>query len=113
MDSANLRTTVNSDTKTGHDHSQRRTYVYMVECSDGSYYTGLAKDVRERLSQHNSGKGAKYTRSRQPVRLVHVESCKSLSEAMKREHQIKQMRRAQKESLVQSGMELPREFGAQ
>ena len=91
---------------------RRRTYVYIVECCDGSYYTGLTVDVKKRLGQHNSGKGAKYTHSRLPVKLVHVETCVSLSAALKRELRIKQMRRGQKQKLVLGGRGLPKKFRA-
>jgi putative endonuclease len=103
---------VNTDQKTGNGRKQRRTYVYIVECCDGTYYTGLAIDVKERLGLHNSGMGAKYTRSRLPVKLVHVETCVSLSDALKREHRIKQMKRGQKEALVLGGRGLPKKFRA-
>ena len=75
-------------------------FVYMVRCSDGSLYTGFAKDPEERVRIHNSGKGAKYTRSRLPVSLVYVESCESLSAALKRERQLKPWKRAEKEALI-------------
>ena len=75
-------------------------YVYIVECRDGTYYTGWTTDPQERLKTHNSGKGAKYTRSRLPVRLVYLEACSSKEEAMKREYAIKHLRREQKEKLI-------------
>lgn len=75
-------------------------HVYIVECNDGTLYCGVAKDVEKRMEQHNSSHlGAKYTRSRRPVKLVHVESFETRSLAMKRECQIKRMSHAQKESL--------------
>ena len=75
-------------------------FVYMVRCSDGSLYTGFAKDPEERARVHNAGKGAKYTRSRLPVSLVYVESCESLSAALKRERQLKPLNHAKKEALI-------------
>lgn len=72
----------------------------MVRCADGSLYTGLAKDPEERARVHNAGKGAKYTRSRLPVSLVYVESCESLSAALKRERQLKPWTHANKEALI-------------
>ncbi len=75
-------------------------YVYIIECSDGTYYTGYTTDVERRVAEHNDGTGAKYTRGRQPVTLVHVEAYETQSAAMQREHAIKQLRRAEKESLV-------------
>jgi putative endonuclease len=75
-------------------------FVYMVRCSDGSLYTGFAKDPAERARVHNAGKGAKYTRSRLPVSLVYVESCESLSAALKRERELKPWTHAKKEALI-------------
>ena len=75
-------------------------FVYMVRCADGTLYTGLAREPDARVRVHNSGKGAKYTRSRLPVSLVYVESCESLSAALKRERQLKPLSRAKKEALV-------------
>jgi putative endonuclease len=75
-------------------------HVYVVECSDGSYYTGYTTDVERRVAEHNDGTGAKYTQGRRPVELVHVESFDTKSAAMQREHAIKQLRRPAKERLV-------------
>ena len=75
-------------------------YVYIAQCGDGTLYTGFARDPDSRVGLHNSGKGAKYTRSRLPVSLVYVEQCESLSAALKREHQLKPWSRARKEALV-------------
>lgn len=63
--------------------------VYLVKCTDNSLYCGIAKDVASRIEKHNSGKGAKYTRSRLPVELVVVSSEMSKSEALKLEHAVK------------------------
>ena len=76
--------------------------VYIVRCADGTLYTGLARDPHARVKVHNSGKGAKYTRSRLPVALVYVEQCDSLSAAMKRELELKPWSRAKKEALIRS-----------
>lgn len=75
-------------------------YVYVVECSDGSLYTGYTTDVDRRVEEHNSGKGAKYTRGRTPVEVVHVEEFGERGDAMSREHEIKSLSRGEKESLV-------------
>ena len=75
-------------------------YVYVLECADGSLYTGYTTDVERRVAEHDAGEGAKYTRGRTPVDLVHVESFGSKSAAMSREYEIKQLSRAQKERLV-------------
>jgi putative endonuclease len=81
-------------------YNQTVFFVYMVRCADGTLYTGLARDPHARVDVHNSGKGAKYTRSRRPVSLVYSEECESLSAALKRERQLKPWSRAQKEALI-------------
>ncbi len=75
-------------------------YVYVLKCADGSLYTGYTTDVERRVAEHDAGEGAKYTRGRTPVSLVHTESFGSRSEAMSREHAIKRLSRDQKEALV-------------
>ncbi len=77
-------------------------YVYVVRCADGTLYTGIAKDVGQRITEHNGAgrRGAKCLRGRRPVRLVYQESFPSRSTAMKREYQIKQFDRELKERLV-------------
>ncbi|HSR73855.1 MAG TPA: GIY-YIG nuclease family protein [Sulfurovum sp.] len=77
-------------------------YVYMVRCADDTLYTGIAKEVERRVDEHNSSdKGAKYTRMRQPVRLVYSEKHPDRSSASKREYAIKKkMNRAQKIRLI-------------
>lgn len=74
--------------------------VYMLECEDGSLYTGSTNDLGNRLRTHQSGRGAKYTRSHVPVRLVHVESCANQSAALRRENAIKNLPRPQKDRLI-------------
>jgi len=75
-------------------------YVYVLECADGSLYTGYTTDPDRRVEEHNAGEGAKYTRGRTPVELVHVESYVSRSAALSREHEIKSLSRAEKEALI-------------
>ena len=75
-------------------------YVYMLRCGDGSLYTGSTDDVARRLKVHQSGKGAKYTRSRLPVALVYREELPTRSDALKREWAIKQLSRAEKLALI-------------
>jgi putative endonuclease len=75
-------------------------YVYVLECADGTFYTGYTTDVNRRVREHDAGEGAKYTRGRTPVSVVHVETFDSRSAAMAREHEIKSLSRAQKERLV-------------
>ena len=75
-------------------------YVYVLECADGTYYTGYTTDVERRVAEHDAGEGAKYTRGRTPVELVHVEEYDTRSAAMSREHGIKSLSRREKERLV-------------
>lgn len=75
-------------------------YCYILECSDGSYYTGWTTDPTRREKQHNAGRGARYTRTRRPVRLVYVVELSSRTEAMKRERVIKTMTRERKYKLI-------------
>jgi len=75
-------------------------FCYILECSDGTYYTGWTTDPERRLCQHNRGSGARYTRSRRPVRLVYVEEQPDRSSAMRREVQIKRMSREVKGKLI-------------
>lgn len=75
-------------------------YVYILECSDKTYYTGWTKDLEKRINTHNNGKGAKYTRGRRPVKLIYFENFNDKIEAMKREYEIKQMSRKEKEKLI-------------
>lgn len=75
-------------------------FLYILECGDGTLYTGITYDVERRLEQHRCGKGAKYTRGRGPLMLVYSEACGSHSEASKREYAVHQMTRAQKLDLI-------------
>lgn len=75
-------------------------YVYVLRCADNTLYTGYTTDVDRRVAEHDAGEGAKYTRGRTPVELVHVEAFGSKSEALSREHEIKSMSRDRKESLI-------------
>ncbi len=75
-------------------------YCYILECADGTYYTGWTTDPERRVSQHNKGVGAKYTSTRRPVKLVYLETYPNRVDAMKRELAIKKMKRAQKIKLV-------------
>lgn len=78
-------------------------YVYILKCADGTLYTGWTNDLEKRIETHNSGSGAKYTRSRLPVELVYYEEFKSKSDALKREHEIKKLSREQKLALIKKG----------
>ncbi|MCR5439633.1 MAG: GIY-YIG nuclease family protein [Selenomonas sp.] len=75
-------------------------YTYILECGDGSLYTGWTNDLGKRVKTHNAGQGAKYTRSRLPVRLVYFETFADKQAAQSREWQIKQLTRAQKLALI-------------
>jgi putative endonuclease len=77
-----------------------RAYVYIVRCRDGTLYTGMARDVARRLAQHNVGMGAKYTRARGPVTLLWQEGPMTVSRALRREHQLKQLTRPQKMAVI-------------
>lgn len=79
----------------------KKNYVYIVRCADDSLYTGWTTDVEKRIQAHNSGKGAKYTRSRGPVTLVYHEELPTKEDALKREAQIKKMSREKKLKLVE------------
>jgi putative endonuclease len=78
-------------------------FAYMVECADGTLYTGWTTDLEARLAAHNAGTGARYTRGRGPVRLVYWEEYADANEARRRECEIKRLGRRQKEALVASG----------
>ncbi len=77
-----------------------RWFVYLARCSDGTLYTGIARDVRARLAQHDAGKGARYTRGRGPLVLCAVRRCTSKGDALRLELAIKRLTRADKERLI-------------
>ena len=77
-------------------------YVYIVQCHDGSLYTGWTTDVEKRVASHNAGTGAKYTKARRPVTLVYYEALETKSEALKREAAIKKLTRTEKLELIKS-----------
>jgi putative endonuclease len=76
-------------------------YVYIVRCKDQTLYTGIARDIEKRLAQHNSGRGARYTRGRAPVELVFVEAMLSHGDALRREYKIKQMSLSRKLEMIE------------
>jgi putative endonuclease len=81
----------------------RRTgsfYVYIVECADGTYYTGYTPDIERRIKLHNAGRGAKYTADRRPVRLVWCKEYRHFKRAFKKEIALKRLTRGQKEKLI-------------
>jgi putative endonuclease len=76
-------------------------FVYMVRCSDGTLYTGITKDLAKRMAAHNSGRdGARYTRSRRPVRLVFAKQAASKAAAARLEYRIKKLKRSKKNNLI-------------
>ena len=75
-------------------------YVYILECADGSLYTGWTNNIYKRFMAHQSGHGAKYTRSHWPLRIVHLEMYEDASEARKREYAIKRMSHKEKQQLT-------------
>ena len=77
-------------------------YCYILECANGSYYTGWSTDPQRREKQHNHGAGARYTRQHRPVRLVYIEEQPDLSTALKRERALKKLSHAQKKALILS-----------
>ncbi len=76
-------------------------YVYIVQAADGTYYTGMTKNIEERLALHARGRGARYLRGRTPITLVYSESCPDIKSAMVREIQIKKYSKRRKEKLAQ------------
>lgn len=81
---------------------QEPWFLYILECSDGSLYTGITKDLEHRLKTHSAGRASHFTRVRLPVRLLYQESCAGRTQALVREYAVKQLPRKKKEALVQS-----------
>ena len=75
-------------------------WVYIVKCSDGTFYTGVSNNLKARIKKHNSGEGAKYTQSRRPVELVYKEKSLDRSRSLKREIEIKKLKRSEKLELI-------------
>lgn len=76
-------------------------YVYIIECNDGSFYTGQTNDIERRMNEHRNGVGARYTKYRRPITLRRVEEYPTRDAALEREQKIKNMSRDRKESLVE------------
>ncbi len=81
-------------------------YCYILECADGTYYTGWTTDPERRVKQHNKGVGARYTKTRRPVRLVYLEEQPDKITALKRELAIKKLKRVQKSKLVEESKQV-------
>ncbi len=77
-------------------------YVYVLQCVDGSFYTGYTKNIDQRVKEHSCGKGARYTRMHKPRKVVYVELLETRSQAMRRERAIKKLSREQKHELANS-----------
>ena len=75
-------------------------FVYILRCADGSLYTGAAKDLKRRLAQHRAGRASRYTRARLPVQLVFEKRVRTWSRALREEHRVKRLSRAQKLDLI-------------
>lgn len=83
-------------------YTDKQYYTYIVQCGDGTLYTGYAADIHARIALHNSGRGAKYTRGRLPIALKYMERFPTRSQAQAREAQIKQLSRTQKLLLIEN-----------
>lgn len=79
--------------------------MYILECSDGSYYTGSTRDLEKRLTQHQAGEGANYTKKRLPLKLVYYEEFQRIDDAFYREKQVQGWSRKKKEALINSASE--------
>ena len=93
-----------ADTGQSVDQVETHWYVYLLNCADNTYYTGITTDPRRRLQEHNedNAKGARYTRARRPVTMVYFELCENRSEAASREYTIRKLSRTHKDQLVAS-----------
>jgi len=78
-------------------------FVYVLRCGDGTLYTGVAKDLEARMRQHEAGRASRYTRAHLPVVLVWSRACESWGDALREEHRIKQLTRAEKEDFIRGG----------
>jgi putative endonuclease len=83
-----------------------KAHVYILRCGDGTFYIGTARDVAARLATHQAGKGARYTRSRGPLKVVWQEGPMTVSRALRREHQLKQLTRKQKAAFIAGRLEI-------
>jgi putative endonuclease len=86
---------------------RKRAFLYILKCADGTFYIGTARDIEKRLVIHNARKGAKYTRPRLPVRVVYREGPMSLTRALRREYQLKQLTRTKKQALINGRLIVP------
>lgn len=84
-------------------------FVYIARCADDTLYCGITNDLVARLAAHNAGKGARYTRARTPIEILATRRCRTKGRALRIEHRVKQLTRAQKERLVAVGFALDRD----
>ena len=89
---------------------EKKWVVYILECKDGSLYTGITDRLEHRLAAHRTGKGAKYTKGRGPLKLRYLENCTDHSAALRREIQIKQMTKKQKQALCETAPQSLEQF---
>ena len=75
-------------------------FVYIIQCEDNSLYTGMTSDIQKRFEEHKSSKGARYTRSHKPVKIVYTEDHETMKEALRREREIKAWQRKKKLNLI-------------
>jgi putative endonuclease len=80
--------------------SAAKAFVYILRCADRTFYIGTARDIAQRVGVHNAGKGAKYTKPRLPVRVIYREGPMSVTKALRREYQLKQLTRPQKRAFI-------------
>jgi len=78
-------------------------FLYILRCQSDTFYTGVTKDLKRRLTMHNNGKASRYTRSRRPVEMVYHENCASRAQALVREYKVKALPRKKKEALISKG----------
>lgn len=91
-------------------NNEKQWVVYILECSDGSLYTGITDRLQHRLTAHRTGKGAKYTRGRAPLKLRYLEDCEDHSAALRREIQIKNFTKKEKWELCKTAPKALEEF---
>jgi len=80
----------------------KKWFLYILKCKDGTYYTGITNDLSRRIKQHNDGSASRYTRSRLPAKLVYQEPCKGRSQALRKEYAMKQLSRKEKKEYIKS-----------
>lgn len=83
-------------------------HLYVLRCGDGSYYTGVTTDIERRVREHGQGRASRYTRTHQPVELVHREACGTRSQALSRECAVKSLSRAKKDDLIAGRAAVPK-----